>query len=68
MRKKIAPWWVGLALILATPCIVIAQALYFNLEIFWPLGNALWLLGVWGLIKFSNVKEVHTPLVSSELG
>lgn len=51
IRKKLAPWWVGLALILAVPCIITAQAFYFMLELFWPLGNALWLLGVWGVVK-----------------
>lgn len=54
MRKKIAPWWVGLALILGVPCLITGQAFYFKLEVFWPLANALWLLGVWGLYKFGN--------------
>jgi hypothetical protein len=54
MRKKIAPWWVGLAFILSIPSLITAQALYYNLEIFWPLALGLWLLGVWGLVKFGD--------------
>ena len=54
MRKKIAPWWVGLAFILSIPSLITAQALYYKLEIFWPLALGLWLLGVWGLVKFGN--------------
>lgn len=54
MRKKIAPWWAGLAFILSIPSLITAQALYYNLEIFWPLANAMWLFGVWGLVRFGN--------------
>lgn len=54
MRKKIAPWWVGLAFILSVPSLITAQALYIMLEIFWPLALGLWLLGVWGLVKFGD--------------
>lgn len=54
IRKNIAPLWVGLALILGVPCLITAQAFYFNLEIFWPLANGLWLLGIWGLTRFAN--------------
>ncbi|MGE0589803.1 MAG: hypothetical protein AB7O48_14595 [Cyclobacteriaceae bacterium] len=51
MRNKIAPWWVGLAFTLSVPSLITAQALYINLEIFWPFALGLWLLGVWGLVK-----------------
>ncbi len=54
MRNKIAPWWVGLACILSIPSLITAQALYFKLEIFWPLAMGLWLLGVWGMVKFGE--------------
>lgn len=54
IRKKIAPLWVGLALIIGVPCLITAQAFYFKLEIFWPLANGLWLLGILGLVKFAN--------------
>ena len=54
MRKKIAPWWVGLAFILSIPSLITAQAIYFNLEIFWPLALGLWLLGVWGMVRFCD--------------
>ena len=58
IRKKVAPLWVGLALILGVPFLLTAQAFYFNLEIFWPLANGLWLLGVWGLGKFEKKIEI----------
>jgi len=54
MRNKIAPWWVGLAFILSVPSLITGQALYINLEIFWPLALGLWLLGVWGLVKLGD--------------
>lgn len=54
VRTKTAPWWAGLALVLGVPCLITAQAFYIHLELFWPLANALWLLGVWGLVKFGN--------------
>jgi len=54
IRKKVAPLWVGLALILGVPCLITGQAFYFKLEIFWPLANGLWLLGIWGLVKSTN--------------
>jgi hypothetical protein len=51
IRRNVAPWWVGVALILSIPCLITAQALYIQLEIFWPLANGLWLLGVVGWVK-----------------
>jgi len=51
MRKKIAPWWVGLAFILSVPSLITAQALHYKLEVFWPLALGLWLLGVWGVVR-----------------
>jgi len=50
LRTDIAAKWAGVALILGVPSVIIAQALYFNLEVFWPLGTGLWLIGVWGLV------------------
>jgi hypothetical protein len=50
-KTKLAPIWVGMALILRVPVLITAQAFYFNLEIFWPLANALWAVGIWGLIR-----------------
>ena len=54
IRNRVAPWWVGLAFILSIPSLITGQALYFHLEIFWPLANALWLFGVWGFVAFGK--------------
>lgn len=64
IRKKLAPTWVGLALILGVPCIITVQAFYFMLEVLWPLGNVLWLLGVWGVVKNRAEDVVSGAIVS----
>lgn len=51
IRTNLAPKWAGIAVILGVPSIITAQAFYFHLEIFWPLANIFWVLGVWGLVK-----------------
>ena len=51
IRTDIAPKWVGIALILGVPSLITAEAFYFMTDLFWPLANALWLIGIWGLIK-----------------
>jgi len=50
LRTNIAPKWAGVALILGVPSLIIAQVFFYRLEIFWPLANGLWLLGIWGLV------------------
>ena len=61
LHTGIAPKWAGVALILGVPSLIIAQALYFKLEIFWPLANGLWLLGIWGLVAF-RVRSVSSTI------
>lgn len=65
IRRQVAPWWVGAALILAIPCLITAQALSYHLELFWPLANGLWLLGVAGLVKHKPTADHSSP---SEVG
>ena len=56
IRTGIAPKWAGLALILGVPSLITAEAFYFMTELFWPLANALWLLGIWGLVKSYDIR------------
>ena len=51
IRTGIAPKWVGIALILGVPSLITAEAFYFMTDLFWPLANVFWLIGIWGLIK-----------------
>ena len=41
-------------MILGVLSVITAQALYVALELFWPLGTGLWLIGVWGLVRTSS--------------
>ena len=56
IRTGIAPKWAGIALILGVPSLITAEAFYFMTELFWPLANALWLIGIWGLVKSYKVR------------
>jgi hypothetical protein len=56
IRTGIAPKWAGIALILGVPSLITAEAFYFMTELFWPLANVLWLLGIWGLVKSYNIR------------
>jgi hypothetical protein len=50
-RGRLAPRWVAACLCLGVVSVITAQGAYFALEIFWPLGCASWLAGVWGLMR-----------------
>lgn len=50
IRKGIAPKWAGASLILGVVAIVSAQGAYIALEVLWPLGTGLWLLGTWRVL------------------
>ena len=52
IRGAIGPWWCGWSMLVGILCIPIAQAIYFRIEIFYPLGTGLLTLSVWAL---------HTP-------
>ena len=45
---RLAPPWVSACLVFGVASVITAQAASFALELFWPLGCALWLAGVWG--------------------
>ena len=49
IRGRIGPWWCGWAMLVGIICMPIAQAIYFHIEIFYPLATGLLTLGVWGL-------------------
>ena len=54
LRTNVAPKWTGASMILGVLSVITAQALYVALELFWPLGTGLWLIGVWGLVRTSS--------------
>ena len=54
LRTGIAPKWAGVSLILGVLSVITGQGLYLALEVFWPLGTGLWLVGVWGLVASSD--------------
>ena len=60
LKTKVAPAWSGVALVLGTPAVITAQAVNFQLELFWPLGMALWLAGVWGVVR-SDGAQTQKP-------
>lgn len=49
IRRKLAPGWAGLFLILGVPVMIMGQFFLFKTEILWPLANLLWVAGIWGL-------------------
>ena len=51
IRGKVGPWWCGWSLLLGIFCIPVAQAAYYQIEVFYPLGTGLLSLGVWGLTQ-----------------
>jgi len=51
LRTAIAPKWAGACFIAGVASVITAQAAYIALEVFWPLGTGLWLLGTWGVVK-----------------
>ena len=51
IRGKSTLSWCGWSMILGIICIPIAQAFYFHLEIFYPLGTGLILLSIIGLVR-----------------
>ena len=49
LRGRLGPWWCGWSLLVGIFCIPVAQAAYYRIEIFYPLGTGLLTIGVWGL-------------------
>jgi hypothetical protein len=49
LRSGAAPKWAAVSLILGVVSVVTAQGAYVALEVFWPLGCALWTIGAYGV-------------------
>lgn len=51
LRSDVAPKWAGLALIPGVISLITGQLFLYKTAIFWPLANARWIAGVWGLTR-----------------
>ena len=63
---NIGPWWCGWSMLLGTICSPVAQAAYFRIEVFYPLGTGLLTLSVSQLLLLLLLQQL--VVVAAVLG
>ncbi len=51
LKTTVVPRWVGACSIGGVIAVIIGQAAYIALEVFWPLGTGLWLATTIGVVR-----------------
>ncbi|MGI9577644.1 MAG: hypothetical protein ACR2OH_05565 [Microthrixaceae bacterium] len=51
LKTAVVPRWVGACCIGGAIAVILGQAAYVALEVFWPLGTGLWLLATNGVVR-----------------
>lgn len=57
LKTAVVPRWVGACCIGGAIAVILGQAAYIALEVFWPLGTGLWLLATIGIVRAPHRSE-----------